>query len=146
MGGGYLRPMAYFRFTLAFGTVLAAVVGLGCASDHDGRDRYDDRYYRNDPYYGHPNPYPVPYGHPDYDSRVERHQQREKRALEQEQQSEDRSLKHEQKDERRDLKQADEWSKDDKQRQREERKELERQQQDERKDLKRHQKQERQDY
>jgi len=133
-----MRPIS---FALLAGAVLLAV---GCASDHGHRDRYDDRYYRNDPYYGRQG-HPVPYGHPDYDhdSRLERHQQREKRALEKEQTYEDRSLKQEQKQERRELKQDDEWSQEDKRRQREERKEQEREQKDERKDLKRHQKQER---
>ena len=131
---------------LALGALFAAALGLGCASDdHDGRGHYDDRYTRDDPYYGRSVPYPVPYGHPDYDSRLERHQQRERGALEREQKAEDRTLTHEQRDERQELKQTDQWGKDDKRRQREERKALEREQKDERKDLKRHQKEERSD-
>jgi len=127
---------------LAFASVLA----FGCATDQHGRgDSYDDRGYRNDPYYGHP--YPVPYGHGQgYESPLERHQDREDRALEQHQKAEDKDLRHEQKDERKALKQADEWDKAERQRQREEKRALEGEQKDERKDLKHHQKQEREDY
>src|SRR3990172_13152346 len=108
---------------LALGALCGAGVGLGCASDdHDGRGHSGDRYPRDDPYYGRSVPSPVPYGHPDYDSRLERHQQREKGALEREQKAEDRTLKHEQRDERQELKQTDQWGKDDKRRPREERK------------------------
>jgi hypothetical protein len=135
------------HFVAACAVLLAAAVGLACANDGHDRDRYDDRYYRDDPYWGRQR-YPVPYGYPDhdYDSRLERHQEREQRELQRDQSYEDKSLKREQKEERKDMKQTDEWSKDDKQRQSEERRELERQQKDDRQDLKRHQKQERKDY
>jgi hypothetical protein len=135
------------RMNIVVAFAVLAGLALGCASNGHDHDRYDDRYYRDDPYWGRQR-YPVPYGYPDhdYDSRLERHQEREKRALERDQQHEDKTLKREQKDDRKDLKQADEWGKDDKQLQREERRELERQQKDERQDLKRHQKQERRDY
>jgi hypothetical protein len=139
-----MRPI---RIRVAIFAALAAALMLGCVShDHGRRDRYDDRYPRNDPYYG--GRYPVPYGHPDYDhdSRLERHQKRERRALEHEQQSEDRSLKREQKQERREQRQEGEWSQEDKKRQREERKEQERDQQGDRQDLRRHQKEERRGY
>jgi len=130
----------------AFVCALLAAFALGCAThDDDGRYDYEDR-YRSDPYDGRLVPYPVPYGYPGYGSGLERHQEREQRALDKEQQGEDRALKHEQRDERQELKQTDQWGKDDRQRQRDQKKQLERQQQDERQDLKREQKQERQDY
>jgi hypothetical protein len=124
---------------LAFASVSLA---FGCATDPRGQgDYYDDRSYRNDPYYRHP--YPVPYGHGQgYESPLERHQEHEQRALEKEQQAEDRDLHHEQKDERQDLKQADQWGKDDRQRQHQEKRALEHEQKDERQDLKQHQKHE----
>lgn len=120
----------------------SAGLAIGCATDQHGQgDYYDDRTYRNDPYYRHP--YPVPYGHGQgYESPLERHQEHEQGALEKEQQAEDRDLRHEQRDERQDLKQADQWSKDDRQRQREEKRALEHEQKDERQDLKQHQKHE----
>jgi hypothetical protein len=123
--------------------VFASVsLAFGCATDQRGQgDYYDDGYDRNGRYYG--NPYPVPYGHGQgYESPLERHQEREKRAVSQEQQAEDRDLRHEQKDERKELKQADQWGKDDRQRQREEKRALEHEQKDERKDLRKHQKRE----
>ena len=124
---------------LAFASVSLA---FGCATRSDDAD---DRYYRNDSYYGNPNPVPYGYGHGQgngYESSLERHQEREQRTLEKEQQTEDRDLRHEQKDERQDLKQADQWGKDDRQRQREEKQALEHEQKDERKDLRKHQKHE----
>ena len=86
---------------------------LGCATNDHGRDDYyDDRYYRNDPYYGGQYPYAVRARRRRPREPLERHQEQEQRALDQEQQAEDKDLRTEQRDERQELKQADQWDKD----------------------------------
>ncbi len=118
-------------------------LAFGCATNRDGRDRYDDdRTYRNGPYYGQP----YPHGHGGHETPLERHQEREQRALEQQQQAEDRELRHEQRDERQELKQADQWDRDDRHEQHQEKRALEHGQKEEKEDLRDHQKQERKRY
>ena len=68
---------------LAFASVSLA---FSCATQSG---HADDRYYRDDPYYGNPNPVPYGYGHghgQGYESPLERHQEHEQGALEKEQQ------------------------------------------------------------
>ena len=130
--------------------LLAAGPWLGCATSSRDPDDQDGR-YRRDPYYdpdfGSPGYYPAyPARGGDYEDRLERRQEAEKRALERDQEREREALRREQKHERQDLKQAGDWDKEDKREQQGERKEQKQEQNQEDRKLKKHQREELEDW